>query len=242
MVETAGVAWWTSRPPAPTRGQQFMTHYVGGQGGVIGFTKSLALELGPKGITVKRSDPASSTRRCCAARRARASSARPTLIGDETWATLAAEFDERQLMDVVFTVGAYDVLAMALRTFAVPLGRRPAAAMSVPYAVEVPDRIPKERYYDPDFYASRPSSSGPGCGRWPAGSRRSPASVTSSSTRSSTSPSWWCARRRPRWRPTRTRAATAASRSSRAAARSRRLHLPLPRLVLRPRRQEHLRL
>ena len=25
--------------------------------------------------------------------------------------------------------------------------------MSVPYAVEVPDRIPKERYYDPDFYA-----------------------------------------------------------------------------------------
>ena len=25
--------------------------------------------------------------------------------------------------------------------------------MSVPYAVEVPDRIPKERYYDPAFYA-----------------------------------------------------------------------------------------
>src|SRR5580698_2130977 len=25
--------------------------------------------------------------------------------------------------------------------------------MSVPYAVEVPDQIPKERYYDPDFYA-----------------------------------------------------------------------------------------
>jgi alkylhydroperoxidase family enzyme len=43
------------------------------------------------------------------------------LIGDETWATLAAEFEERQLMDIVFTVGAYDVLAMALRTFAVPL-------------------------------------------------------------------------------------------------------------------------
>ena len=43
------------------------------------------------------------------------------LIGDETWATLAAELEERQLMDIVFTVGAYDVLAMALRTFAVPL-------------------------------------------------------------------------------------------------------------------------
>ena len=43
------------------------------------------------------------------------------LIGDETWSTLAAEFEDRQLMDIVFTVGAYDVLAMALRTFAVPL-------------------------------------------------------------------------------------------------------------------------
>jgi alkylhydroperoxidase family enzyme len=43
------------------------------------------------------------------------------LISDETWSTLASEFDDRQLMDVVFTVGAYDTLAMALRTFAVPL-------------------------------------------------------------------------------------------------------------------------
>jgi alkylhydroperoxidase family enzyme len=43
------------------------------------------------------------------------------LISDGTWVTLAAELDERQLMDVVFTVGAYDVLAMALRTFGVPL-------------------------------------------------------------------------------------------------------------------------
>ena len=34
---------------------------------------------------------------------------------------LAADFDDRQLMDVVFTVGAYEVLAMALRTFGVPL-------------------------------------------------------------------------------------------------------------------------
>ena len=46
------------------------------------------------------------------------------LIADETWSTLAAEFDDRQLMDVVFTVGAYDVLAMALRTFGAA-GRRP---------------------------------------------------------------------------------------------------------------------
>jgi hypothetical protein len=34
---------------------------------------------------------------------------------------LASELDDRQLMDVVFTVGAYDLLAMAFRTFGVPL-------------------------------------------------------------------------------------------------------------------------
>ncbi len=43
------------------------------------------------------------------------------LIADETWSTLEGELDEHQMMDVVFTVGAYDTLAMALRTFAVPL-------------------------------------------------------------------------------------------------------------------------
>jgi alkylhydroperoxidase family enzyme len=42
-------------------------------------------------------------------------------IGDATYATLAAELDTKQLMDVVFTVGAYDVLAMAMRTFDVEL-------------------------------------------------------------------------------------------------------------------------
>jgi alkylhydroperoxidase family enzyme len=42
-------------------------------------------------------------------------------ITDETYAVLAAELDAQQLMDVVFTVGAYDVFAMALRTFDVEL-------------------------------------------------------------------------------------------------------------------------
>jgi alkylhydroperoxidase family enzyme len=42
-------------------------------------------------------------------------------IGDENWAVLAGELDERQLMDVVFTVGAYDLVAMAFRTFDVQL-------------------------------------------------------------------------------------------------------------------------
>ena len=43
------------------------------------------------------------------------------LISDGTWAVLAAELDVQQLMDLVFTVGAYDLLAMAFRSFGVEL-------------------------------------------------------------------------------------------------------------------------
>jgi alkylhydroperoxidase family enzyme len=42
-------------------------------------------------------------------------------ISDATWAVLAVEFDRQQLMDLVFTVGAYDLLAMAFRSFGVEL-------------------------------------------------------------------------------------------------------------------------
>jgi len=42
-------------------------------------------------------------------------------VTDETWEVLAAELDVEQLMDLVFTVGAYDALAMAFRSFGVPL-------------------------------------------------------------------------------------------------------------------------
>ncbi len=43
------------------------------------------------------------------------------LISDDTWRGLASELDERQLMDLVFTVGAYDLLAMAFRSFGLEL-------------------------------------------------------------------------------------------------------------------------
>lgn len=42
-------------------------------------------------------------------------------ISDSTWAVLANELDDQQLMDVVFTVGAYEILAMAFRSFGVEL-------------------------------------------------------------------------------------------------------------------------
>jgi alkylhydroperoxidase family enzyme len=42
-------------------------------------------------------------------------------IGDTTYAVLSRVLETRQLMDVVFTVGTYEVFAMAMRTFDVPL-------------------------------------------------------------------------------------------------------------------------
>ena len=42
-------------------------------------------------------------------------------LSDATYAALAADLDEHQLMDLVFTIGAYTMLTMALNTFGVEL-------------------------------------------------------------------------------------------------------------------------
>jgi 4-carboxymuconolactone decarboxylase len=42
-------------------------------------------------------------------------------ISDATWQALAARYDTEQLMDVVFTVGQYNLVSMALNTFGVQL-------------------------------------------------------------------------------------------------------------------------
>ncbi len=42
-------------------------------------------------------------------------------IGDATWAGLGAHWDTEQLMDLVFAIGQYTLVSMALRTFEVPL-------------------------------------------------------------------------------------------------------------------------
>jgi 4-carboxymuconolactone decarboxylase len=42
-------------------------------------------------------------------------------VSDETWQALAARYDTEQLMDVVFTVGQYTLVSMALNTFGVQL-------------------------------------------------------------------------------------------------------------------------
>lgn len=42
-----------------------------------------------------------------------------TRITDQTWAALGERMDKHQLMDFVFTIGGYHMLAMALNTFGV---------------------------------------------------------------------------------------------------------------------------
>jgi len=46
---------------------------------------------------------------------------RDAFVSDETWALLARRYDTRQLMDVVFTVGQYNLVSMALNSFGVQL-------------------------------------------------------------------------------------------------------------------------
>ena len=43
------------------------------------------------------------------------------LVTDATWQALGHELGDQQLMDLVFTVGAYDALAMAFRSFGVEI-------------------------------------------------------------------------------------------------------------------------
>ena len=44
-----------------------------------------------------------------------------SLVSDQTWATLAANYSIQQMMDAVFTVGQYNMVSWALNSFGVPL-------------------------------------------------------------------------------------------------------------------------
>jgi hypothetical protein len=44
-----------------------------------------------------------------------------SVVSDQTWATLAENLSVQQLMDVVFTVGQYNLVSWALNSFGVPL-------------------------------------------------------------------------------------------------------------------------
>lgn len=42
-------------------------------------------------------------------------------VSEETWGALSTRFDKRQLMDIVFTVGQYNLVSMMLNSFGVQL-------------------------------------------------------------------------------------------------------------------------
>jgi alkylhydroperoxidase family enzyme len=44
-----------------------------------------------------------------------------SVISDATWAALAAKYSTEQMMDVVFTIGQYNLVSWALNSFGVPL-------------------------------------------------------------------------------------------------------------------------
>ena len=44
-----------------------------------------------------------------------------SVVSDATWATLSASYCTRQMMDVVFTIGQYNLVSWALNSFGVPL-------------------------------------------------------------------------------------------------------------------------
>jgi 4-carboxymuconolactone decarboxylase len=44
-----------------------------------------------------------------------------SVISDSTWALLAAKYSTEQMMDVVFTIGQYNLVSWALNSFGVPL-------------------------------------------------------------------------------------------------------------------------
>jgi 4-carboxymuconolactone decarboxylase len=44
-----------------------------------------------------------------------------SVVSDQTWAVLAAKYSTEEMMDVVFTVGQYNLVSWALNSFGVPL-------------------------------------------------------------------------------------------------------------------------
>ena len=66
------------------------------------------------------------------------------MVSDATWQTLAAEFDDQQLMDLVFTVGAYEVAGHGLPLLRGGARRRPQAEMIFCFS-EIDDIVSESR-------------------------------------------------------------------------------------------------
>tara|TARA_B100001989_G_C24342701_1_gene365796 strand:- start:3 stop:575 length:573 start_codon:yes stop_codon:yes gene_type:complete len=54
-------------------------------------------------------------------------------INDETWSSLEKYYSKEQLMDLVFTVGQYNLVSMALNSFKVQIDERVASQVNVDF-------------------------------------------------------------------------------------------------------------
>ena len=55
-------------------------------------------------------------------------------ISDETWSSLAKHYSKEQLIDLVFTVGQYNLVSMALNSFKVQIDDRVASQVNVDFS------------------------------------------------------------------------------------------------------------
>jgi len=94
-------------------GYEFAQHVVIGK--QVGLTDAevAAIKAGPAGATWSEADRA--------LLRAADELHRDQFVTDATWTELGRHFDERQCMDLVFTIGQYTQVSMMLNTFGVQL-------------------------------------------------------------------------------------------------------------------------
>ena len=65
-----------------------------------------------------------------------------SIVSDETWKTLSKTYNTQQMMDLVFTIGQYNLVSWALNSCGVPLDDYlPGAKKSVRVRRGVPSRI-----------------------------------------------------------------------------------------------------
>jgi 4-carboxymuconolactone decarboxylase len=73
-------------------------------------------------------------------------------VGDATWNTLAAQYDQKQLVDAVFTVAEYTMLAAAMNAF----GVQPDEGLAARLPLEIPRRTAAAKMTDAQIRLPRP--------------------------------------------------------------------------------------
>ena len=58
------------------------------------------------------------------------------VVSERTWKALSAQFDQKQLLDVLITAGGYRMVSMALNTLGVPMEPDSEPLPPLPVAVD----------------------------------------------------------------------------------------------------------